>query len=272
MLIAGLPVFPAVLMAFNTAAPTPSPMVEYPAAPQTAQVSATTVVAVEYRIEQGNEGSDAPIASKGAVDPSPAETERLEDADIQSSSISVFSDSSDDAVVGRVVEYLEGLTTMKGEFVQSAPSGAISTGSFWLRRPGQIRFEYDEPTPLMIVATQGNVYVQDKSIDQTDLYPINKTPLRFLLSQRIDLTDVNIRSVERGIDSVAVTFSAKNEDETDGDLSIVLAAPDLTLKQWVIRDPQNGVTIVTLKNAESGVRLANSLFRAPQAGGAFINN
>ena len=270
MLVAGLPILPAVLIALNAAAPTHSIAIDKKTNALVAQASAEN--AGETQVNNVIETSAIaalPTSAPRIAQEDPADPNEV--ADVAAGSFA-FGDISDEAIVERVVAYIEGLSTMKGEFVQNAPSGAISTGEFWIRRPGQIRFEYDDPTPLMIVATQGNVYVQDKSIDQTDLYPIKQTPLRFLLSQNIDLSEVSVRAVERGADSVAVTFSAKNDDETDGDLSIVLSAPDLALKQWIIRDAQNGVTIVTLKNAESGVKLANSLFRAPQAGGAFINN
>ena len=113
--------------------------------------------------------------------------------------------------------------------------------------------------------------MEDKSLETTDFYPIKKTPLRFLLSKKIDLSDAEIISIDRGIDSVGVTF-ASNGDETEGELSIVLDAPDFTLRQWIVRDVQNGITVVSLKNVEEGGKFANRLFRAPDAGGEFLKN
>jgi len=183
----------------------------------------------------------------------------------------VFASETDDAVVDRVLAYIDAISTLEGGFTQIAPSGAVSTGKFFLRRPGQLRFEYDEPTPLLIVATQGNVYVRDSELETTDFYPIKKTPLRFLLSKKIDFGDAKVVAVDRGVDTAAITF-ASNEEETEGELSVIVSAPEMSLRQWIVRDPQNGVTIVTLDNVKAGGKLPNRLFRAPDAGGKFINN
>jgi outer membrane lipoprotein-sorting protein len=181
-----------------------------------------------------------------------------------------FDGESDEAVAERLIGYIEDLDTLTGDFTQIAPSGAISSGRFYLRRPGFLRFEYDPPTPLLIVANGGLVYVRDEALETTDSYPVGKTPLKLLLRKKIDRDDAKIVSVDRGVDTVAVTFAS--DDETEGVLTIIARAPEMSLERWIVRDLQNGITVVTLENVESGVRLANRLFRAPEAGGQFLKN
>ncbi|GAB4523528.1 MAG: hypothetical protein Kow00133_11510 [Amphiplicatus sp.] len=227
-------------------------------------------------------GAVPPIASAGAVQSAPAAAapapERAEDAaeavvsqPEEPSAALVFGDETDEAVVARVIDYLESIDTLQADFVLVAPSGAVSTGRFFLRRPGLLRFEYDPPTPLLIVANGGMVFVRDEALETTDSYPVNRTPLKFLLRRKVELDDLEIRSVDRGVDTVAVTF-ASSDEETEGELSVILAAPDLALRQWVVRDPQNGVTVVDLENVTAGVRLANRLFQIPEAGSAFLKD
>ncbi len=182
-----------------------------------------------------------------------------------------FEGESDDAVVERLVSYLEGVDTLKGDFTQIAPSGAVSSGRFFLRRPGLLRFEYDPPTPLLIVANSGLVYVRDEALETTDSYPVGRTPLKFLLSDTIDLDRAEIVAVDRGVDTVAVTFASK-EEETEGELSVIVSAPEMQLTRWIVRDLHNGITVVMLDNVAAGERLANRLFRAPEAGGQFLKN
>ncbi len=182
----------------------------------------------------------------------------------------VFENETDDAVADRLIAYIENLDTLKGDFTQIAPSGKISSGKFYLRRPGFLRFEYEPPTPLLIVANSGLVYVRDEVLETTDSYPVGKTPLKFLLSKTIDRNDARVVNVDRGIDSVAVTF-ASSDAETEGELTLIASAPDFSLRRWIVRDLQGGVTVVTLDNVMTGERLANSLFRAPEAGGRFID-
>ncbi len=182
-----------------------------------------------------------------------------------------FEGESDDAIVERLVAYLEGVDTLKGDFTQIAPSGAVSTGRFFLRRPGLLRFEYDPPTPLLIVANSGLVYVRDDELETTDSYPVGRTPLKFLLAKKLDLDSAEVIAVDRGVDTVAVTLASKDE-ETEGELSIIVSAPEMSLERWIVRDLQNGITVVTLANVAAGERLANRLFRAPDAGGQFLKN
>lgn len=248
----------ALLMAFLAQAEASDPV------PVPVQVPATAMNdPAEPQAEAGDQ-----IADGAATDRS-VDATALEDG-ISYSDL-VYADKSDDEVVEMVLKSIEDTKTLKGDFQQIAPSGAVSNGKFWLRRPGQIRFDYDDPTPLLIVATQGNVYVRDEELEQTDFYPIKRTPLRFLLNKKVDLDGAEVTSVARGVASVAVTFSSTDE-ETEGELSAIFEAPSLSLRQWIVRDMQNGSTVVTLTNVENDMKLSNRLFRAPEAGGTFINN
>lgn len=225
------------------------------------------------RAEPETAPADAPQqAQNGApTDPESASDAEPDSAIDKPEQPLVFADKSDAEVVDMVRAYIESIKVLTGDFGQIAPSGSVSTGKFYLRRPNQLRFEYAPPTPLLIVATQGNVYVQDKDLETTDFYPIKKTPLRFLLSKKVDLADAQIIGVDRGVDTVAVTF-ASNEGETEGELSLILRAPDFALEQWVVRDLQNGVTVVTLSNQKEDEKLSGRLFTAPDAGGKFLKN
>ncbi|MEQ1931519.1 MAG: outer membrane lipoprotein carrier protein LolA [Parvularculaceae bacterium] len=180
-----------------------------------------------------------------------------------------FADIADDVLVNRVLAAIEAITTLQSDFTQIAPSGATSTGKFYLRRPGLLRFDYDAPTPLLIVATGGTVFVRDEALETTDSYPVGKTPLKYLLRKRVELGDAKIISVARGEDTVAITFSSDKE-ETDGQLSVVVKGSELQLKEWIVRDPQNGVTLVTLSNVKSGAQIPNRLFAAPETGSDFL--
>ena len=234
-------------------------------------------------IDQGEEArAEASPEARAAEDGQNAPLERGADqpvaADLEGEFITepaplVFSNVDDAEIAQDVLGYLNDLTTATASFVQSSPSGAVQEGQFWLRRPRQLRMEYgssNDPS-LLIVATQGNVYVRDNALETTDFYPVKKTPLRFLLTKELDAETLDVVSVQRGTDSVAVTFADVSGD-AEGDLTVVLDAPNLRLRQWVVRDPQNNVTFVTLEDLVEGGKVSNRLFRVPDAGGQFINN
>ncbi|MGE0409693.1 MAG: outer membrane lipoprotein carrier protein LolA [Amphiplicatus sp.] len=199
--------------------------------------------------------------------PAPVET-----APKAASAALVFASESDEAVVERVLSYLDAVTTFTADFTQFAPSGAMSTGKFYLRRPGLLRFEYNDPSPLLIVATGGTVFVRDEALETTDSYPVGKTPLKFLLRKKVDFGDFEVKNVDRGVDSVAVTFASSDEDDAAGEISIILKAPALELSEWIVRDEQNGVTTVSLNNVTEGASIANRLFAAPRSDTPFLKN
>jgi outer membrane lipoprotein-sorting protein len=203
-----------------------------------------------------------------AIEPAPVPAAAVEE---EYSGPLAFEGESDAAVAQRFVDYLEQTTSLTGDFTQIAPSGAISTGRIYLRRPGLLRFEYDPPDPLLIVANGGLVYVYDDALETTDSYPLGKTPLKFLLSKKLNFDETSVVGVDRGVNNVAITLASK-KDDTEGELTIIVKAPEMTLIRWIVRDLQGGITVVTLDNVVAGERLANRLFRPPDAGGAFLKN
>lgn len=208
-----------------------------------------------------------PMIVAAADSPAPA-------ADIPASkpfSKLAFADQPDEAVADAALKAIENLSTLSAKFRQTAPSGAVVMGAVKLRRPGQVRFDYDDPSPLTIVATGGVVYVENADLETTDSYPLGKTPLKFLLSKRVEIGDARLAGVERYEDAVAVTWESTAE-ETEGSLTLYLTAPDMTVSQWAVADAKGGVTVVELIDAKLGEKFDNRLFRAPDAGGAFIRN
>src|SRR6187397_3109167 len=109
------------------------------------------------------------------------------------------------AIVERVNSYLSGVQTLTGNFVQVGPDGSRTQGDFYIYKPGRVRFEYDDPSPIELIADGSSVVVRDRRLATQDLYPLSQTPLRFLLSERIDLAkDTNIVGVRA--DDVFVTI------------------------------------------------------------------
>ena len=179
-----------------------------------------------------------------------------------------LADLSDAAVFARAADAIEAVDTLKGRFVQTAPDGAVVAGDFYLDRPGRLRFDYDAPEPLEIVATNGLLYVHDKDIETVDSYPVAQTPLRFLLADEVDREGAVLREVTRGPGEVALRLAAADE-ELRGEAVLVFAADGdaLSLARWAVIEPNGGVTVVALEEVERDVRLSRRLFRAPQPEG-----
>src|SRR4249919_1648704 len=67
----------------------------------------------------------------------------------------------------RIAAYLNNIRTMTARFQQVANNGGASAGHLWVARPGRMRFEYDPPTPITLLADAASVYYWDKQLNQT---------------------------------------------------------------------------------------------------------
>ena len=61
-------------------------------------------------------------------------------------------DANQKAQAARVSTYLSSLQTLVGNFVQVGPDGSKTKGDFYIQKPGKLRFEYDAPSQIAIVA------------------------------------------------------------------------------------------------------------------------
>ena len=73
--------------------------------------------------------------------------------------------------------YLDKLDNMAGTFLQIDQQGNASTGQFLMKRPGMMRFDYDPPQKLKVVAEGNWLAVQEAPGEKADRYPLRQTPL-----------------------------------------------------------------------------------------------
>ena len=164
------------------------------------------------------------------------------------------------AELDRISAALNAIHTMKGGFVQIDPNGGLEQGKFYLEKPGRVRFEYDPPTPTLIVSNGTTIAVKNTKLDTVDRYPLLSTPLDFVLSDHLDLKNNDaVTSVEHRGDSLIVRAHARDK-HVQGDITMVFSDPGLELRQWTVIDPQGLSTTVALRNVETGVSLDPSLF------------
>ncbi|MFK7943867.1 MAG: outer membrane lipoprotein carrier protein LolA [Paracoccaceae bacterium] len=160
----------------------------------------------------------------------------------------------------RISNYLNGVGSLQGGFVQVGPDGDLSEGTFYMRRPGRIRFEYDPPNPTLIVADGFWVGVYDTVDTTLDRFPLSETPLDLLLRDRVNLRDEGaIRSIERSEGQLRVT-AVDPAAADQGSITMIFTDNPLELNQWIIVDGQGLATTVALANTRRNVKLDPNLF------------
>lgn len=153
---------------------------------------------------------------------------------------------------------LAAVKTARGKFEQYSPDGSYSTGQFAMSRPGKVRFDYDDPVPLVLVSDGTTVALQDSDLETTDRVPLASTPLSLLLSSTLDFEkEAEVVDVRRTGDQTNITVRDKT-GEMDGTLTVVLA--DNALTGWRTVDANGGRTSVLLSGVETGAKLNPRLF------------
>ena len=166
------------------------------------------------------------------------------------------------AIVERVNSYLSSVQTLTGNFIQVGPDGSRTQGDFFISKPGRVRFEYDDPSPIELIADGSSVVVRDRRLATQDVYPLSQTPLRFLLAEHVDLTkDTHLVSVIADDVFVTVVVEEKNGIVGTSRLMIMFSAKDMQLKQWTVTDPQGYDTTIAVYNLDTSKRPDPALFK-----------
>jgi outer membrane lipoprotein-sorting protein len=170
-------------------------------------------------------------------------------------------DAKQRALLDRISLYLSSMQTMVGNFVQIGPDGSRTQGTFYLQKPGKVRFEYNPPSPIELIADGSSVVVRDRNLATQDLYPLSQTPLRYLLADRIDLLrDTDVVSVSGDDTFVTAVIEEKQLVVGTSRLMIMFDAKSLQLKQWTVTDPQGLDTTVAVYNLDSTKKPNPDLF------------
>jgi len=167
----------------------------------------------------------------------------------------------DTLALQRIAAYLNGIRTMTARFQQLANNGGLSTGQLWVSRPGRMRFEYEPPTPITLLADSVSVYYWDKQLNQASKYELRSTPAWFFLRDPISFGgDVIVTRFARVGTTVRVTVVESAEPDA-GSLTLVFTENPLSLLQWIVVDQQGKTTTVTLSNLQFGMALDPKLFQ-----------
>ena len=166
------------------------------------------------------------------------------------------------AIVSQAQEYLDNLSTAEARFVQTAWDGAQIVGTFYLNRPGRLRFEYDAPIEDFIVADGTFIYFYDSQIQEQSSAPIGQTLAYFLLRDDITLNDgKEVQIVEIAEKGNLTTIKLERIDDPGaGSLTLGFSQEPFELKKWRVVDAQDMITEVELFKLQPNVELDKELF------------
>ena len=166
--------------------------------------------------------------------------------------------------LSQVSAHMKAVDTMTASFSQTGRSGQTLTGKLTMKRPGKVRFQYQEGVPMLIVGDGKALPMIDYEVDQVSRWPIGDSPLSVLLNPNRDLS--GIAKVTRNDDQVLLVEARDPKKPEFGTITIAFAkvssAPaGLMLQGWTALDAQNDRTTIKLSNQRYNVSVADSAFR-----------
>lgn len=165
--------------------------------------------------------------------------------------------------IQQIAEHFVKAPTMAGEFIQFGPNGRQTGGKFYIQRPGKIRFNYADPTPIRIISNGKTVAVNNRKLKTWSFYPLKKTPLSLVLGEKMTIDAKTVREVRTDED---LTTLVMGDDRIFGNSIITMMFDPRTfdLRQWVIKDAQGKETTVMIFNVEKNIDIPASYFKVNQ--------
>jgi outer membrane lipoprotein-sorting protein len=164
------------------------------------------------------------------------------------------------AALVRAERYLNDISTLSARFIQISSNGVYAEGTLAVSRPGKLRFEYDPPAPILMIANGLSFLYYDKELEQATYLPLWETPLWFLIRDEVELNDkIRVQEVEQLDNDLRITL-ADPEAEAAGQVTLVFAEQPFRLIRWELLDAQGIRTEVTLVNPTYGGKVEAKLF------------
>jgi outer membrane lipoprotein-sorting protein len=173
------------------------------------------------------------------------------------------------AGVPDVERYINSIRTAQARFVQSNPNGSVVQGTLYISRPGRMRFEYDAPSQLKIVADGTQVTMWDPANRDFGQWPIGWTAASFLTKEPFQLSgDLTVQSAQRTPEGLLALTLVQTRKPQEGKVIVRVSESPMQLRGWSIIDNRGNKVDVTLTDLRTGGQLASSLFKydGPDAG------
>lgn len=168
--------------------------------------------------------------------------------------------SVDDSLVLRAEKYLNSITGLAGDFVQTN-NGKSERGTFSMLRPGRVRLDYKN-MPVQLMADGSDLYFYDKSLDQITTVPLTSTPAGILVRRNINLrtADINVVETKSGKDSFSLKMNLRGQEGL-GNMTVVFDKNDTKLKSWSVVDAVGNKTDVVFNNLKPKTNFAKNYFQ-----------
>ncbi len=166
------------------------------------------------------------------------------------------------AAVQKANAWLNSVSSLVADFTQIGGDGKRTEGKLYIQKPGKLRFVYDAPAVMEVIADGRSVAVRNRKLNTQDLAYIEQTPLKFLLRNQVDLArDTKVLEVGTNPNATSILIEDKATFGGTSRINLIFDPATFQLRQWTVTDPQGFETIVSLFNIDLSHRPDPGLFR-----------
>lgn len=169
---------------------------------------------------------------------------------------------ADQNTLARLSNVLNQNITMEAPFTQHNADSSTSTGTLYLKRPGKLRMEYDNPKDPLLIVGANSINIYDGKRDKSpEVYPLRRTPLWHLLKRHVNLT--NGEGITRTFFAKGYFWMTAYDPDTPeaGIAHFYFDPTSLDLRGWVSETAEGNIHI-ELGRVTTGKDYSSFLFSA----------
>ena len=174
---------------------------------------------------------------------------------------SASSTQAEKASLAEISRYLDQHKVLTAKFAQISYDGSRADGKIFLKRPGRLRFEYQDPNNVVVLVAEKRITIFDyKSDSQPTSYPVSNSPLSLLLDDEIDFTKDSM-VLDHSYDGSLTRVTLNNPEHQEfGQITLIFEQDPLRLSQWQVTNQAGEHILVVLSDLKYDVVLHDTLF------------
>lgn len=184
----------------------------------------------------------------------------LPQAEVTAKDFSIYKDD-----LLKIENYLNSIKTAVAPFTQTSSEDGQSEGTFYLSRPGKLRWEYNPPTPILIIAKGSLLSYYDSELNQVSHISLDENLSGFLTRENISFNseDIAILNFVKENGKVEITIAQANKED-EGQLTLKFSENDTTLLGMSVADAIGKSTDITFNTIVYDKTLDKKLFVLPR--------
>ena len=169
----------------------------------------------------------------------------------------LFSSKTLATIKNDIFKNLDDIKNITFNFEQNI-NGKIENGNCTIQYPKKIFCKYNLDNEKILVSNGRSIVI--KTLNSYYIYPIEKTPLNFILDKNFLLDKINILN-ERNIDNKFINF---NFYENDNQINLFFDKNTFNLIGWQTVDIYQNLSITYINSITKNRKLDKNLFALPK--------